>query len=441
MKYRILLACALLASAAGAQDPAQSVRADSTDRIALPPIRIQHMKPRDMRGLNIFEPPKHDTVSYRGFAVQWGAAFTQAFQSLSHENTADPNVVNNVNLNQLITIGRGFNNALANLYMDTQLARGLRIQLTSYLSARHHQETWVKDGYFLIDESPWKNDILDRVFEDVTLRIGHFEVNYGDMHFRRSDNGNAMHNPFVGNLMLDAFTTEIGLEAYWRKWGFMAMGGATGGEVHGQVTAPERRSPAWLGKLGYDGYVWDSLRVRLTASTYISYRSASNTLFTGDRGGSPYYDVMENVNSTETAQAWSGNVRPGFSNVVHAYVFNPFLKYRGFEFFGNVETATGKANAEPQKRTIRQLAGEGLYRFLDDKLYGGLRYNVVNGQLVGIPNDITVKRLQVGGGWFVIPTLLAKLEYIDQRYEGFPSRDIRNGGRFNGLMATGTVAF
>ena len=51
----------------------------------------------------------------------------------------------------------------------------------------------------------------------VTLRVGHFEINYGDAHFRRTDNGNAMYNPLVGNYILDAFTTEIGGEAYLRS--------------------------------------------------------------------------------------------------------------------------------------------------------------------------------------------------------------------------------
>ena len=86
----------------------------------------------------------------------------------------------------------------------------------------------------------------------VTIRAGHFEINYGDEHFRRTDNGNAMFNPFVGNLLMDAFTTEIGGEVYLRKGPFMAMGGMTGGETRGQVTAPEKRSPAYLGKVGFD---------------------------------------------------------------------------------------------------------------------------------------------------------------------------------------------
>ncbi len=43
------------------------------------------------------------------------------------------------------------------------------------------------------------------------------EINYGDAHFRRSDGGNTFWNPFLENNIMDAFTTEIGAELYWRK--------------------------------------------------------------------------------------------------------------------------------------------------------------------------------------------------------------------------------
>jgi hypothetical protein len=79
--------------------------------------------------------------------MDWGAAFTSQVQSLSHSNSAAPNMVNNVNANQLADIGFGFNNSTANLYLNAQIAKGIRVALTSYLSSRHHNETWVKDGY------------------------------------------------------------------------------------------------------------------------------------------------------------------------------------------------------------------------------------------------------------------------------------------------------
>lgn len=407
------------------------------------PQEINHVRPADSRGVNVFEPPKADQVPFTGFALSFGGAFTQEFQGLQHTNAANAVVVNGVNQNQLITIGHGFNNAVANLNIDAQLAPGIRVAMTSYLSARHHQESWVKDGYLLVDDSPFDYPLLKNIMKYTTLKVGHFEVNYGDAHFRRSDNGNSMYNPFVGNYILDDFTTEIGAEAYVRPGPWLAMVGVTGGEVHGQVTAPEKRSASLYGKVGFDRKFADDVRFRLTGSFYSNNRAASNTLFTGDRGGSAYYDVIENTASSETANAWSGQVRPGFANKVNAQVVNPFLKVGGAEFFGNFEIAQGKGSAEAKVRNLRQQVYEGLYRFgPSEALYFGGRYNVLSGQLVANNlADQSVNRYQVGGGWFVTPNVLAKLEYVNQKYNDFPLADIRSGGQFKGFMVQGVVGF
>ena len=410
-------------------------------RIGAPAVEIQHLRPNDQRGLNVFESPKAEGVPFTGFKLNWGGAFTQQYQNLTHQNTAAPKLSGTVDANKLIPIGQGFNNATANLYLNVQLARGVRVALESYLSARHHQDSWVKDGYFLIDGSPIENALLDRIMQVATLKVGHFEVNYGDAHFRRSDNGQAIYNPFVGNYIMDAFTTEIGAEAYLRKSGLIAMVGMTGGEVQGQVTAPGKRGPSYLAKLGVDKQPTPDLRVRLTGSMYKTDRSVNNTLTSGDRAGSRYYDVLENTASTEAAQAWSGSVQSKMGNMVTAFVVNPFVKYRGLEFFGNAETMTGAGAAELQRRTLRQYAGDLLYRFAGDQLYVGGRYNTVSGQLPGIANDITVARTQLGGGWYVTPNVLSKLEFVTQQYTDFPTTDIRNGGHFKGIMIEGVVSF
>jgi hypothetical protein len=434
----------------GPSSPPPPTSAESTTKAApakvslYRPMEIQHIRPSDIRGINVFESPKDDEVVFKGFTLSFGGAFTQQFQGLQHTNQASPVMTNGVNANQLISIGHGFNNAVANLNVNAQIAPGIRVAMTSYLSARHHQESWVKDGYLLIDASPIDYAPLNAIMKYTTLRVGHFEINYGDQHFRRSDNGNGIDNPFVGNLIMDAFTTEIGAEAYVRANGFMAMAGMTGGEVHGQVTAPEKRAPTYLAKVGYDKKFNDLLRFRLTSSLYKTDRSASNTLFTGDRGGSRYYDVLENTASTETANAWSGNIRPGLSNRITSYVVNPFIRLAGLEYFGTFEQAKGSALtvADPKFRIWKQYSNEVLYRFLNsEKAYFGARYNVANGPLPGMTGIVGADRLQVGGGWFVTPNVLGKIEWVHQNYNNFPLTDIRSGGKFKGFMVEGVVGF
>src|SRR6476659_1768081 len=128
-------------------------------------IVIQRLRPVDARGLNTYEGVKNDGIPYTGFKLAWGAAFTQQFQGLGHSNTATPVLKSGVNANQLMTLGHGFNNAVANLYLNAQLAKGIRVSMTSYLSARHHQETWVKDGYLQIDDSPINVAPLNKLME------------------------------------------------------------------------------------------------------------------------------------------------------------------------------------------------------------------------------------------------------------------------------------
>jgi hypothetical protein len=434
-----------LASSERAVDSAKKDSTKDTTTITsvfsvVKPIVIQHIRPNDQRGVNMFEAPKSDAVPYTGFKFDIGAGFTQQFQGLQHENTAAPVVVNGANTTSLLKIGNGFNNATANLYINAQVAPGIRVAMTSYLSARHHQESWVKDGYALIDASPIDIAALNTLMKYVTVKFGHFEINYGDEHFRRSDNGSTMYNPFVGNLITDAFTTEIGGELYVRANGFLAMGSMTGGEVKGQVTAPEKRSPTYIGKLGYDKQLSQDLRVRLTGSMYKNDQSASNTLFTGDRAGSRYYDIVENVSGTGTA--WSGELRPSFPNRVTAFQVNPFVKYQGLELFGVIETAKGKATTDAAYRTWRQLAGEAVYRFWNDKLYAGYRYNTAAGQISSaIKNDVNGNRWQLAGGWYVNPMMLLKAEYMNQKYYGFPTNDIRNGAFVKGFMVEAALGF
>ena len=406
------------------------------------PQTIQYLRFMDQRGLNQFETSKDPGVEFTAFKLDFNAAFTAQVQDLKHSNTALPNVANGVNANQLQDIGFGFNNSTANLYLNAQLAPGIRVALTSYLSSRHHNETWVKDGYIQIDQSPIDFVPLKMIFEIATVKVGHMEINYGDAHFRRSDNGQAIYNPFVGNYIMDAFTTEVGGEVYLKPGPFIAMASITGGEIRGTVLTPGQRGPAFIGKAGVDRQVNDDLRVRLTGSIYKTDKALSSTLYGGDRAGSRYYWVMENTAATENGNATSGYINPGFKNKVTALQMNPFVKFRGAEIFGVFERAKGKAATEAVEREFNQYAVDAVYRFMaKEAAYAGLRFNRVEGNLAGIANQVGADRWQVSGGWFVIPGVLAKVEYVNQKYVGFPAANIRNGGRFSGLMAEGVVAF
>lgn len=408
---------------------------------------IRYTRAPDQRGLNTFEAPKDAGAPYTGFRLDWNAAFTQQFQALQHSNAATPRMLQNAtgesyNANELLDIGWGFNLATANLGLNAQLAPGIRVALESYMSSRHHNEFWVKGGYLQIDESPIDLPALNRLMEYVTIKAGMFQLNYGDAHFRRSDNGNTIYNPFVENTILDSFNTEIGTEVYFRTGPWLAMVGVTDGINKGGVNVPDQRGPAFLGKVGYDNQIADNLRVRLTGSMYTVDKTPSSNLFNGDRTGSRYYSVMENTASSIANQFTSGRLNPGFTNQVTSVQINPFVKFGGLEFFGVLEQAEGKHNAEAETRKFNHYAGDLVYRFLpSEQMYVAGRYNTAAGELRGLVNEVSIDRMALAAGWFITPSILVKGEYVNQKYNDFPDIDIRHNGKFNGFVVEGAVSF
>jgi hypothetical protein len=424
---------------------------------------IQNYRPYDQRGTNIFEAPKSDMGVSGDFKVRLGANFAQQFQALDHSNSADSvatSATDPTNKNKLVDLSNGFNLATANMNIDAQLGEGVRVNVVTYLSARHHQEAWVKGGYVQFDKLPFFNsEAVDNIMEKLTIKVGHYEVNYGDAHYRRSDNGAALYNPFVENLILDAFNTEIGGEVIYRNNGLLLVGAITSGEIKGDVIAlpdlkPEdkddksKKSPAFVGKLGYDKQINDDFRFRLTGSTYYTASSRSNNIYGGDRAGSRYYLVMENTAAKTDANYYSGRLRPSYSDKVFSIMINPFIKYKGIEFFGTYENANGRTSAEEDMRNATQIAADLIFRFgKEEDFYIAGRYNTVKaelpaaGPLFGADNPVTISRYEISAGWFLNKNIMAKVAYINQEYKDYPTTSIFNEGKFNGVMVEAVVGF
>ncbi len=417
---------------------------------------LQYFRPNNKLGNGIFEPDKNDTTSFTGIKVRVGGNFTQDFQTIGHKNNATE-VFNTggVNTNQLISLTNGFNLAMANLNIDAQLEDGIRMSLTMYLSTRHHEETWVKGGYVQFDKLLFlKSKVIDKIMNSVTIKIGDYEVDYGDQHYRRSDGGNAIHNPFVENYIMDEFTTEIGGEIYYHpKSGFIAMIGITNGELNPTVVAPSKIDtatgkvnkypPAFHGKLGYDKQITDDTRFRITGSLYAIKSANNNTLFGGDRTGSHYFLVMENTLATTAVNAFSGRYNPQFKQQVTTFMINPFIKIRGIELFGTYEMAKGRLITEPDLRTATQYAVDLIYRFPYEKenFWVGARYNSVTAEMPLYANDVTINRMVGSLGWFLTKNIMMKAEYVNQKYENFAETDIRSNAEFEGFMMEATIGF
>ena len=415
---------------------------------------LQYYIPLGQDRVGKFETNKTDTVEFEGVKVRIGGAFAQQLQMLSHTNSHTEAVDNDgavqINSLYLMNLKKGFNNAVANFNIDAQLADGVRLELVTYLSSLHHTEAWVKGGFIQFDKLPFINNAAVESFMDIaTIKIGHMEINYGDGHFRRTDNGNAITNPFVGNYIMDAFNTEIGAEIYVQTNGLILMGAVTEGEIKGSTAGTNTNSgAAYMFKAGYDNQMNEDLRLRLTGSLYTTYdRANGNNLYSGDRTGTRYQNVIQDIAGSPDFRAARWN--PNFRNKVTSIMINPYVEFNGLEFFGMYETSSGYrydnnlAEDAQITRTANQLAGELIYRFgANNNFYVGTRFNKVYGELEGSdPSDIpSITRKQFAAGWFLSKNILAKLEYVDQKYSDFAD-PLYDGARFNGIVFEAVIGF
>lgn len=406
----------------------------------------------DKRGINVFEAPKDTVYTFEKVKVRVGGASTLQFQALQHENGVPQNLIDDGTVKPLKGIGYNFNLATANLDLDVALAKGLRMHLRTYLSSRHHPEPYVKGGYLQVDNLDFISPgLLDNLMNYVTLKVGHMENNYGDAHFRRTDNAQAIFNPFVGNLIMDSFTTEVGAELYYQRDGFLGMVGFTNGKLNQSVTDVNQEDPdsktggaSFLAKIGYDKQMTEDFRLRLTGSLYTTGYAPTVYLYNGDRAGSRYYYVMEDVDATSTRPFTSGRFNPGFNNKITSVMFNPFIKYRGLVFFGTLEFSNGRADSEPENRNATQIAGDLMYYFgQKENFYIGARYNTVAAELPSSAGiyDVDMTRFAISTGYFLTKNVLAKLEYASQNYDGYPQDNIKYDGKFNGVMFEAIVSF
>lgn len=396
---------------------------------------MQYYRLPNQLGRDQFEAPKETDNVFDEVEVRIGGGLALQFQGLSHENA-------NAN-DTLADLGSNFNLATANLDLDVQIYSGVRMHLRTYLSSRNHAEAWVKGGYLQIDRLDFISDgFASGLMDNLRFKVGHMEINYGDAHFRRTDNGMAVYNPFVGNYLFDSFTTEVAGEVYYfGDGGLLAMVGISNGRLNQSVTNTET-TPSFYAKLGYDNEFSEDFRFRLTGSVYSSKNSNSNYLYDGDRAGARYYGVMDLINSGDNFR--SGRIDPDMDQDITSIMINPFIEAGGFELFGVAEFVSGYDNRGETgdvNRNWTHLGIEALYKFGEEgDVYIGGRYNNVAGEMKD-GTEVSVNRINLGGGWFMTKNVLAKLEYVSQSYNDYPTGTSLDGGKFNGVVLEAAISF
>lgn len=414
---------------------------------------IQFLRSTGYDGLNVFETKKDNDVEFKKLKVKVGGDFAIQFQAVDHSNDA----------NNLAPIGGNVNLPTANLNFDVQLADGVRMHLRTFLSSRHHNETWVKGGHIQMDKLNFiKQDFLKSFMDITTIRVGVDQLNYGDAQFRRTDNAMAIYNPFVGNYIMDAYTVEPFIELVFQPKDYIIVAGISNGLLNptvdqtvtnrgtGAIVGEKDLKPTFYGKLGIDRQVNEALRVRLTGS-FIAENGYNNGdhLYNGDRAGSRYYNIFNaNVNGNLVSGGdFAGRFTPGFKNNT-SYQINPFIQYKGLEFFGIYEVSKGNRTEGNEKGSFTQLGTEVVYRFGElGQFYLAGRYNSVSGNKGYAtggtkPNEQKINRTNIGAGWFMTKNILMKAEYVNQSYNSDPVwGNTLSGAEMSGMVIEAVISF
>lgn len=374
-----------------------------------------------------FEAPKLNPDNFEDVSVKVGGDFALQLQMLDHS-------VEGLPTDSLVDLKNNFNLPTANLNVTSYLAPGIQLYMNVFLSSRHHNEAWVEGGYMTIDALPFL-PAADKIMENITIKAGVMNPNYGDAHFYRSTNADVTNNPFVGNWIMDSYTTNPGIEIMYRKDGILAMVGTNNGRMNYGRGNDLSQDLVFNFKGGYDKQINDDLRLRGTVSGYLVPEGHSSSyLWGGDRAGARYYDVML---WNDQGLMSSGNYKTGRwdpasgQSEMFSYMVNLYAEYKGLEVFGFYENMNGVRRGVDQNYT--QTAVQAIYNV--NSFYVGGRYNNVSNN-----SGSTVTRYNVGGGFFMTENVLLKLDYVNQMYSG-PAHGYADGGKFNGLVFEAAISF
>lgn len=342
------------------------------------------------------------------------------------------------------SIGRGF----GNIDVWAKVVDGIDIYVELYISSRQHAEMYGHEGYMWISKTPpYLSELdlpaLDSFFENFSIKAGHFEIDYGDAHLYRTDNGEVQRNPLVGNFIVDPNTDEAGFEIRTkpgRPYG-MTMGFTNGSENERFTTD---QGIALYGKI----YAEPQESIRLSLSAYTVDHSESNAtsgnassaLFSGNRSGGPYAAVIGPTSEP-------GQIAPGSGEEVFAWQTDVRLDMGRTIARGHYGVIKDE-DAVRAREGWKYYSAEVQYDLLPERSYLAARYSRADAdEINSVASSGRIGRAQVGGGIWLTKDILAKLEYVDQRFKKFAAGTTVDGiaagkdPKFSGLSLEFSAKF
>ena len=373
-----------------------------------------------------FEPPK-DTSGFDKVELKWNADLTFTYQGLDQNYGTD--------------IKSGLALPTADLDLNAKILSGFNVKLETMLSSHHHHESFVKGGYASMDNLDWiSKDFAKGFMDNATIKVGVNDLNYGDYHFRRTDNSDVMRNPFVNNMGVEGYMQAGFLELTYRfpSVNSLIVAGVSNGEVDpDDVDAGDGKGAySYYAKYAYDNQVSDNSRLRVSQSAFIVRNTSKNRLYMGDKAGNVPRKIF---GSDDFGGVW--NAMEGYNDLTTTMT-NVFYKYKGTEFFGLLEFADGKKGlftGNPTDIDMLHYSAEVVQRFSNDKFYVAARYENAKVDTEGVSDDAELTQFQVAAGMFLSKNAMMKIEYIKQERENVYAGVSK--AKFDGLMISAALSF
>ncbi len=341
----------------------------------------------------------------------------------------------------------GFQSARGNLDFSAHIADGIDIFFDAYLSSNHHVGQWYDDeGYMEISRLPESADVFglnNTLFKYITIKAGFAPVDFGLWYLIRSDNADVQRNPLVGNYIVDANDIEPSIQLITKPGLLNASVGFGDGTTTGDFT-PGRGSAV-------NAKVWLDLNKEfdLAASFYKSNQANNGTgypnggstsdLFAGNRSGSQYAGIFGDGPE-------AGDIAPQKGQNVTAFQFDGYYDLKPLKIFGMYgytkdADINGSAPGNPEEAW--SYYGADITYYLTPALYVAGRYSAaVSKKYQNQDVDLSANRLQAGLGVWVTNAMLLKLEYVNQKYNDFPTGSPYAGNaKFSGLTTQFSVSF
>jgi hypothetical protein len=358
----------------------------------------------------------------------------------------------------------GFHAAVANVTLGAEF-EGIGVFTELYLSSKHHQgQVYGHEGYLFLDRLPksWDKLGLNKVFQYLDVKAGHFELDYGNLRYFRSDNAQVARNPLIGNYVVDPNTVEGGVELIGAFGPVQAVAGFGGGLPTESFQAGTGYSTHAKLTLQPGRNVFEA-PFSLSASVYRSDQSRTPTgypnpgtyseLFAGNRSGERYGGPYLNGRS-----GWDpefGQIRAGKGQDVLAWQVDglvnlgPLFAIAAYGWTKDSDVTGVDLDPNTKQRAVVQTSPDDEWRYYSAEarldvlpgLYLAGRYSGASTELMmGETVDGSVDRFQIGVGYRLVRGILTKAEYVRQTYDGF-SRGLYAGRpTFSGVLLEGSLS-